>query len=82
MISIGHGDPAMIPVRSDVRSKRANSGCCKAAMNMVGTPWRAVQRSASIVSNTDVASNVSAGTIMAAPCVTQVIFASTMPKQW
>ncbi len=51
-------------------------------MNMVGTPCRAVQRSASIVSSTAVASNASAGTTMAAPCVTQVRFASTMPKQW
>ena len=36
--SMGHGAPAITPVRSEVRSKRANSGCSISAMNMVGTP--------------------------------------------
>jgi hypothetical protein len=36
--SMGHGAPAITPVRSEVRSKRANSGCSSSAMNMVGTP--------------------------------------------
>ena len=36
--SMGHADPAITPVRSEVRSKRANSGCSISAMNMVGTP--------------------------------------------
>jgi hypothetical protein len=38
MTSIGHGLPAMIPVRNDDRSKRANSGWSSCAMNIVGTP--------------------------------------------
>jgi hypothetical protein len=36
--SIGHGEPAMMPVRSELRSKRLNSGWPSWAMNMVGTP--------------------------------------------
>ena len=38
MTSTGHGEPAMIPVRSDVRSYEAKSGCPSSAMNIVGTP--------------------------------------------
>jgi hypothetical protein len=38
MTSTGHGEPAMIPVRNDVRSNESNSGCASSAMNMVGTP--------------------------------------------
>ena len=36
--SMGQGAPAITPVRSEVRSNRANSGCSSSAMNMVGTP--------------------------------------------
>src|SRR3984957_9189896 len=35
--SMGHGAPAMTPVRRLVKSKRENSGCVSCAMNMVGT---------------------------------------------
>jgi hypothetical protein len=40
--STGHGEPAMIPVRSDDRSYVAKSGSPSSAMNMVGTPYREV----------------------------------------
>jgi hypothetical protein len=36
--SIGHGEPAMIPVRSDEMSSVARSGCASCAMNIIGTP--------------------------------------------
>ncbi len=36
--STGQGEPAMMPVRSDDRSKRLKSGWLSSAMNMVGTP--------------------------------------------
>ena len=37
--SIGHGDPAMMPVRRLVRSCSANRGWSSMAMNIVGTPY-------------------------------------------
>ena len=36
--SIGHGEPAMIPVRSELRSKDSKSSWPSMAMNIVGTP--------------------------------------------
>ncbi len=36
--SIGHGEPAMIPVRSEEKSNFEKSGCSSSAMNIVGTP--------------------------------------------
>ncbi len=36
--STGHGDPAMIPVRSDSRSNSAKRSWASSAMNIVGTP--------------------------------------------
>ena len=36
--STGHGEPAMIPVRSEDRSWSAKDGCPSSAMNIVGTP--------------------------------------------
>ncbi len=36
--STGHGEPAMIPVRREERSKESNSGWFCIAMNIVGTP--------------------------------------------
>ena len=36
--SIGQGEPAMIPVRSELRSYWLKSGCPSWAMNIVGTP--------------------------------------------
>ena len=47
--SIGQGEPAMIPVRRDLRLYFESSGGSSSAMNMVGTPWTAVQRSFSTV---------------------------------
>ena len=38
MTSIGHGLPAIMPVRSEDRSNRPNSGWSIWAMNIVGTP--------------------------------------------
>jgi len=38
IVSMGHGEPAMIPVRSEVRSNSSNMGWASSAMNMVGTP--------------------------------------------
>jgi len=38
MASTGQGDPAMMPVRKDVRSNMENMGWFNSAMNMVGTP--------------------------------------------
>ena len=38
MISAGHGDPAMTPVRSDEKSVPSKSGWSSWAMNIVGTP--------------------------------------------
>ena len=34
----GHGEPAMIPVRNELRSKLSKSGSPSSAMNIVGTP--------------------------------------------
>ena len=38
MTSIGHGEPAMIPVRSELRSNESKSSWSSMAMNIVGTP--------------------------------------------
>ena len=65
--SIGQGDPAMIPVRRVERSNEAKSGSASSAMNIVGTPCSAVQRSACTASSVLRGSNPSAGiTIVAA----------------
>ena len=39
---IGQGDPAMMPVRIWEKSVFGKSGCSSMAINMVGTPWKAV----------------------------------------
>ena len=36
--SMGQGEPAMIPVRSEDRSNSAKRGWSSSAINMVGTP--------------------------------------------
>ena len=46
--STGQSEPAMIPVRSEDRSWSANVGWFCIAMNIVGTPYTAVQRSSAI----------------------------------
>ena len=38
MTSMGHGEPAMMPVLSDEKSNFLKSLCWSTAMNMVGTP--------------------------------------------
>ena len=38
IISSGHGEPAMTPVRTLERSYDARSGSAHSAMNIVGTP--------------------------------------------
>ena len=43
--SMGHREPAMMPVRSEDMSNMSNIGWLSSEMNMVGTPYRAVQRS-------------------------------------
>jgi hypothetical protein len=82
MTSTGQGEPAMIPVRRLVRSKLAKSGSFSSAMNIVGTPYSEVQRSAATAASTARGSNASLGTTMHAPCVTMARLPSTMPKQW
>jgi len=79
--STGQGAPAMIPVRRLLRSKRANSGCSSMPMNIVGTPCRAVHRSACTASSVARGSKPSEGLTMHEPWVTQARLPSTMPKQ-
>jgi hypothetical protein len=43
--STGHGEPAMMPVRRVDRSVLAKLSSASSAMNIVGTPYRLVQRS-------------------------------------
>ena len=38
IVSIGQGAPAMMPVRSELRSNMSNIGWFSSAMNIVGTP--------------------------------------------
>ncbi len=81
--SMGQGDPAMIPVRMWDRSYFEGffASSSSSAMNIVGTPWTAVQRSLVIVSRTAAGEKVSTGTIVE-PWVTQAIVPRTHPKQW
>ena len=51
-------------------------------MNIVGTPYSAVHRSACTVSSTCTGSNASEGITIVAPCVVQPRLPITMPKQW
>ena len=51
--SIGQGEPAMMPVRSDAEVEAPRTrGWSSSAMNIVGTPCSAVQRSAATASRT------------------------------
>ena len=72
----------MMPVRSERRSNSAKRGCSSSAMNMVGTPYSAVQRSASTAASAATGSNASPGMTMQAPWVVQARLPRTMPKQW
>ena len=80
--STGHTAPAMIPVRSDERSREAKSGWPSIAMNMVGTPYTPVHRSLSIAARVDPGSNPGAGMTIVAPCVVHPRLPITIPKQW
>ncbi len=80
--SIGQGEPAMMPVRRDVRLYFAKFGWVSSAMNIVGTPWSAVHFSFSTVFKTSSASKAGPGRTMVEPWVTQARLESTMPKQW
>ncbi len=51
-------------------------------MNIVGTPYREVQRSAATAANVAVGSNAGAGMTIAAPWVIAPRLPMTMPKQW
>src|SRR5215210_944049 len=79
--SIGQGEPAMIPVRSEEVSYPSKSGCSSSAMNIVGTPSTAVHPSLSTACKTSSASKVSTGTIVPS-WVTVLSVPSTQPKQW
>ena len=81
MTWIGHGEPAMIPVRIWEKSVFAKSLCPSMAMNIVGTPWNAVIFSRVMQSNPLVGENAGIGDIVV-PWVTDAVIASTMPKQW
>ena len=79
--STGQSEPAMIPVRRHDISNMENIGWFNSAMNIVGTPYRAVQRSLCTDASTTSGSNFSTITSVQ-PCVRQFIVASTTPKQW
>ena len=51
-------------------------------MNIVGTPYNDVHRSAAMVASVSPASNAGAGTTIVAPWVVQPKLPITMPKQW
>ena len=51
-------------------------------MNIVGTPYSAVQRSAATVSRTCTGSKASPGMTIVAPWVVHPRLPITMPKQW
>ena len=51
-------------------------------MNIVGTPYSDVQRSASTASSVASGSKFAPGTTRQAPWARQARLASTMPKQW
>ncbi len=82
MTSTGQGAPPIIPVLRLERSKRAKSGWPSSAMNIVGTPYSAVQRSVSTVSSTAAGSKASPGTTTQAPWVAQARLPSTIPNVW
>ena len=64
------------------RSWSANDGWCCMAMNIVGTPYTAVQRSWLIASRVMPGSKPGAGMTIVAPWLVQPRLAITIPKQW
>jgi hypothetical protein len=81
IVSIGQGEPAMMPVRRDDKSNSANRAWSSSAMNIVGTPCSAVQRSWATAASVATGSKTSPGKTIAAPTETQASVANTMPKQ-
>ena len=81
MISMGQGEPAMMPVRRLPRSNIGNIGWVSSAMNIVGTPYSAVHRSFWTEARTRSGSKLSTITAVA-PWVTMAMTPSTSPKQW
>ena len=80
--STGHGEPAMIPVRSEDRSYEPKSARASSAMNIVGTPYSEVQRSSATAASVAAGSKPGAGMTMQAPCEVAARLPITMPKQW
>ncbi len=80
--STGQIEPAMIPVRSEVRSWSAKVGWFCIAMNIVGTPYTPVQRSSAMHRSVISGSKPGAGITIVAPWVEQPRLPMTMPKQW
>ena len=72
----------MMPVRSEDRSCSANDGWFCIAMNIVGTPYTPVQRSAAIALSVASGSKPGAGITIVAPWDVQPRLPITMPKQW
>ena len=81
MTFIGHGLPAMMPVRIFLNLSASKSGCSKSAINIVGTPWNAVIFSVYMQCSDFLGENAVIGDI-ALPCVTHAVIARTIPKQW
>ena len=79
--AIGQGEPAMMPVRSEDKSNSVNRGCSSSAMNIVGTPCSAVQRSLATVCSTASGSKPSPQSTLAALCVIAASTPRTIPKQ-
>ena len=78
----GQVEPAMMPVRRLVRSKLSKFGSSSSAMNIVGTPYSEVQRSAATAFRVASGSNAGAGITMVAPWDVAARLPITMPKQW
>ncbi len=71
----------MMPVRIREKSVFSKSGCSSMAMNMVGTPWKAVIGSLRMHSSDTRGEKYGIG-LMVTACVTEAVMARTMPKQW
>ena len=82
MTLIGQGLPAMMPVRIWEKSVLAKSACSSMAMNIVGTPWKAVICSWLMQSSAACGREMPGSGDMVAPWVMEAVMASTMPKQW
>ena len=81
MTLIGQGLPAMMPVRMWLKSVFSKFGCSSMAMNMVGTPWKAVI-CFSLMQCRPLRGEKAVIGYMEVPCVMAAVMASTMPKQW